>query len=341
MSEPVPSIPTPAPAEPATAGSATPRRYGLKYYIRRTVIYLLTGYVLLVLGLFIFQRKLIYHGEHTAPLDPAHSGFVEQQARAFEAHAEDGVTVRGWQILPGHFAPPFKGPAPDFDKEIADGRIVDLFFHGNAGNRSFRTDLYILLAKQNCHSVSIDYRGFGDSDGEPSEEGLAEDARAAWNWITSKGVKPDCIVIHGESLGCAVAVRLAREMEDAGTPPAGLILEAPFSSLPDVAGSIYWFIPVRLILRERYPSLERISKLTSPLLIFHGKLDEVVPFWQGQKLFDAAPEKARDGTPKQFVEFPMGHHNNVRNVDPKTYDKVLSEFLAARAATAAQETAAK
>jgi hypothetical protein len=294
------------------------------------VIYALSAYLLLVLGLFLFQRKLIYHAQRTPPLNPAHAGFVEQQARAIEAQTEDGVTVRGWQILPGHFAPPFKGPLPDFDKQIADGRIVDLFFHGNAGNRSFRNDLYLLLAKQNCHSISFDYRGFGDSDGEPTEEGLAQDARAAWNWITSKGVAPERIVIHGESLGCAVAVRLAREMEDAGTPPAGVILEAPFSSLTDVAGSMYWFIPVRLILRERYPSSERISKLTSPLLIFHGRLDEVVPFWQGRKLFDAAPEQARDGTPKQFVEFPSGHHNDVRSANPQAYDKALSEFWAAR-----------
>jgi alpha-beta hydrolase superfamily lysophospholipase len=270
---------------------------GWRYYARRAVIDLIAGYVVLCLILFFFQKKFIYMPTHESSLNPQASGFAAQQAREVEARTSDGVTIRGWHIA-----------AHRSTADLAHAPLVELFFCGNAGNRSDRSSTFQRAASLGLHVVCFDYRGYGDSDGSPDEDGLAADARAAWDSLIQHGVKPQNIVIHGESLGGAVAIRLAAEMCAAGTPPGGLITEATFTRLKDVAGRHYWFVPVSLI------------------LLLHGQRDEVVPFALGQELFAAAPPQSAAGVAKQFVELPNCHHNDVGIWDASEYLNAISAF---------------
>lgn len=325
------------------------------------MLYALGAYLLLCLALALFQRRLIYFPSPLSEAAPEKNGLNHLPARAISTVTSDLISLGGWHVLPpraspamaaapvlpgashaGHaaaqplaptlpVAPAARGlpaevSAPLYDGALAEAPVVDLFFHGNAGHRGERTDLAELLAAQGCHAVMFDYRGFGDSGGSPSEEGLARDARAAWEWLRARGVPPERIVVHGESLGTGVAVRLVAELGAAGTHPGGLILEAPFTSLTDAAGAHYYFIPVRWIMRDRYPSLDRIAAVACPLLVFHGRLDEIVPFEQGRRLFEAAPAHSRGGLLKEFQELPWAGHNNLRLMGEE-YRRPLRAFL--------------
>ena len=296
--------------------SRKPRR-DWRRYLKRAMIEIVAGYLVLCLVLFIFQRKLIYFPAKESDMSPKNYGFAPQQAQALENRTADGLTIRGWHLNSGR-----GGPA------LAKAPLVDLFFCGNAGNRSDRNDTFHRLISLGPHVVCFDYRGYGDSDGAPDEEGLARDARAAWNFLVQQGVKPEHIVVHGESLGAAVAVRLAAEMCAAGTPPGGLILQAAFTRLKDAAAKHYWFVPVSLILRDRFPSVERIPQVTCPVLILHGKRDDAVPFVLGRELFAAAPAQSASGVPKQFVELPACGHNDIGIVDTELYRESLGAFFA-------------
>ena len=311
--------------EPGTEGRAAeapPRpAYGLKYYLRRTVLYVLTAYLGFCVLVFLFQRQLIYPASRASNLAPSTAGYSAKDARGVAATAGDGVKLGGWHILP------WRERGKDFDAALKDGELVDLVFHGNGGHRGHRLDLYSTLSGFGCHVVAFDYRGYGDSEGSPTEEGLALDAQAAWEWVRARGVPPERVVLHGESLGCAVALRLAKELSEAGTPPAGLILESPFASLTATACSLYWFLPVRLMLRERYPSDERIGAVTCPILVFHGHQDPLVKFEHGRRLFDLAPPASASGVPKRFVESRNAGHNDLRAADLEAYEKALREFL--------------
>jgi hypothetical protein len=288
------------------------------------VLYAVTCYLLMCVALFLLQRKLIYPAGRTTQTDPALYGFPPQVARNITAGTSDGVRLGGWHLLP-------RGKqGADFDAALAAADLVDLFFHGNGGHRGHRGDVYQAMMGFGLHVVAFDYRGYGDSQGSPCEEGLALDARAAWNRVVRQHrVPPGRVVLHGESLGCAVAVRLAAELCLAATPPAGLILESPFASLMQTAGSLYWFLPVRLMLRERYPSAERIEAVTCPILVFHGRRDAIVKFEHGRKLFDAAPAVSGSGVPKRFVELAGAGHNDLRGADAVAYQRALKEFLEA------------
>src|SRR5262249_49466698 len=150
--------------------------------------------------------------------------------------------------------------------KLSDSRFVVLFFTGKGGNRSWHDAKFRRMAALGGDVVCFDYRGYGDSEGSPDEEGVAKDARAAWEFVTVKElVKPEAVFIYGESLGTAVAVRLAAELSKEKTPPAGLILEGAFPRLLDPAQHMFFFVPVPLILNQHFPSIERIGQLDCPL----------------------------------------------------------------------------
>lgn len=287
------------------------------------MLYLLSAYIMICILALLVQRKLVYPGWgcRMDDRDPAAAGVRPRKARNVEIVTEDGVRLGAWHLVPDG------KETDDFDAALRDGAPVVLFFHGNGGHRAHRVDFYPAFTRPGCHVVAIDYRGFGDSGGKPDAEGLALDARATWAWAIAHGVAPDRIVLVGESLGCAVAVRLAQEQSMAGAPPAGLILECPFASLQQTARSLFWYLPVRLILRESFPSDERIAHVTCPILIQHGRHDTIVRFEHGRKLFDAAPPRSAGGTPKRFVEYPDAGHCDLRDVDPGRYEKELRAFF--------------
>jgi len=181
---------------------------------------------------------------------------------------------------------------------LASGeRHVILFFHGNGGNISHRLDKILFLKEAGLDILIIDYRGYGRSNGAPSEAGLYRDAKAAYDYLVlEKKIKPESIVLYGESLGGAVAADLA-----AKHPVGALITEETFTSVPEMARVIYPIIPSWFI-RSRYDALSKIKKVTCPKLFFHSVDDEIVPFKLGQKLMEAAPE------PKVFVQLRGGHN---------------------------------
>jgi uncharacterized protein len=291
---------------------------GWKYYVKRASIYIAAAYVLLCLIMFVFQKKFIFQPNRDDALAPQDVGFAPSQARAIRTQSADAVTLNGWH-LPGRSK---GGPSLDLSK----AQLVDLFLGGSAGNRSNRAAAFRRLTSLGAHVVCFDYRGYGDNGGSPDEEGLAKDARAGWDYLRQQGVAPENIVIHGESLGGAVATRLAAELCAENTPPAGLVLEATFTRLSAAASARYWFVPASLLLTQRFSSIEKIPRITCPILMLHGKCDDVIPIALGRELFEAAPAASTSGVAKAFVELPLCGHRDVGMPDAKEYDAAVGAF---------------
>jgi fermentation-respiration switch protein FrsA (DUF1100 family) len=231
--------------------------------------------------LWAFQRHLLYipFGHVSSP---ATVGLPQAEEVTFPT--EDGLTLAGW------FVPGGTRPAP----------FTVLVFNGNAGNRSFRAPLALALAKAGLSVFLFDYRGYGGNGGRPSEAGLAADARGAQTYLEQRrDVDPRRIVYFGESLGSGVAVALALER-----PPPALILRSPYTSMTELGQYHYPFLPVRRLLWDRYPSIERIGQIRCPLLVIAGDRDSIVPPKQSLRLFDTAPE------PKRLVMVPGADHND-------------------------------
>jgi uncharacterized protein len=211
--------------------------------------------------------------------------------------APDGTRLHGWYV-------PHENP-----------KAVVLYCHGNAGNLTVWADALRILHDQIGVSVMIfDYRGYGRSEGSPSESGVLADARAARAWLAERTRIPEGqVVLMGRSLGGAVAVDLA-----AKDGARALILESTFTSMPEVGRAVMPWLPVKSIMRTKFNSLAKMPNYRGPLLQSHGTADSLIPYAMGRKLFDAANE------PKQFVVIPGGDHN-----DPQTEDyyRTLSEFL--------------
>jgi len=246
--------------------------------------------------LLLFEKNLIYFPTRAHDATPKALGLLHEEMLAT---AEDGVRVHGWRL---------KGKTP---------RLTVLLSHGNAGNISHRLDRAMLLQRRFPADVLLyDYRGYGSSEGRPDEEGTYRDARAAYRWLRERGEAPERIVLFGESLGCAVALQLALE-----EPARGLILESPFASIPEMARAVYPFLPLWPFVRTRYDNLGKAPRLRLPLLVLHGDRDEVVPFAQGRRVFEAAP------APKRFHAIPGAGHNDTYVTGGPAYWHVLAEFL--------------
>jgi len=209
--------------------------------------------------------------------------------------ARDGAKLHAWWI------------------ERPGARVATLFLHGNAGNLTHRAARGLEIAAAGSSVLLLDYRGYGRSEGRPTEKGLYADAEAAYEHLIQAGHRPERIVVHGESLGTAVAVDLASLR-----PCGGLILEAPFTSARDVAGRV---LPVLGPLAVwSYNSKRKIGQVRAPILILHGDRDEVIPFDLGRALFDAAPE------PKSFWALSGAGHNNLLEVAGAQYRERLRDF---------------
>jgi uncharacterized protein len=211
--------------------------------------------------------------------------------------SEDGTKLHGWFTSP------------------TNPRAVLLYCHGNGGNISHRRDTIRELRERHQVAVFIfDYRGYGRSEGTPSEAGLVADAKAARGWVANRtGIGETDVVLFGRSLGGGVAVQLA-----ADDGAAGLVLVSTFASLPEVAAHRMPFLAPKLIMRNRFPSADRIPEFQGPVLVCHGDADRVVPYSQGQKLFEAANE------PKRFVHIDGGGHNDP---DSGKFHAELEELL--------------
>jgi fermentation-respiration switch protein FrsA (DUF1100 family) len=263
------------------------------------------GFATMILLMALFERSLIFFPTRY----PDGLWDTEAAARgsgcAIDDHfftASDGVRLHGWWCRQ-------TGARAD--------QPMLLFFHGNAGNLSHRAELLIELATRTPASVFVvGYRGYGRSEGQPSENGLYLDARAAWKHLTdAMGIGADRVIIFGKSLGGGVAVDLAME-----APAAGLIVESSFTSIPDMAGAHYPFVP-KFLVRTQMNSAVKIPYVSMPKLFIHSREDRVVPYRLGRELYEAAPE------PKRFHEVVGAGHNETWLVGGTAYFQALSEFV--------------
>ena len=168
------------------------------------------------------------------------------------------------------------------------GKPVILYFHGNAGSIADRPRRITHYTAAGFGVLYVSYRGYGGSTGSPTEDGLVADGLAGYDWLIARGISADDIAVVGESLGSGVAVQVAGKRSI-----AALALEAPYSSITDVAAGHYWWLPVRLLLKDTFESISHIGDIKVPLLITHGTTDQVVPFELGRRLFEAANEPKR------------------------------------------------
>ena len=241
--------------------------------------------------LYFTQRSMMYFPEtiHTTPVQ---AGLPE--AEEVTLKASDGVSLVAWHV------------APHGDKPVI------IYFHGNGGALRYRVGRFRKLINDGIGIVAIEYRGYGGSGGSPAERGLIADGEAAYAFAAGH-YKTQQLVLWGESLGTAIAVRLAVEK-----PVARVILEAPFTSAAAVADLRYWYLPIRLLMKDQYRSDEFVGRITAPVLILHGVHDHVVPFAMGMRMFELTK------APRHIVRFLDGDHDNL---DANGALRAVGEFL--------------
>ncbi len=248
----------------------------------------------------LLDRYFVYFPEREISLTPGNVGLVYEDVFI---STSDGVKLHGW-FVPGN---------SDFTL---------LWFHGNAGNISRRVDNIALLHERlGANIFIIDYRGYGRSEGSPSEQGLYLDAEAAIEYLRSReDVKDDRLVLFGRSLGGAVAVEMAARHE-----VYALVVESTFTSVRAMAKSAHpilsRFFPVGAVVRSKYDSLSKIKDVSTPILVIHGAQDEIVPYNMGQELYDAANE------PKTFYSIVGAGHNDTYIVGGSAYFDTLRRFI--------------
>jgi uncharacterized protein len=239
----------------------------------------LAAYAAVVGGLFFFQRQLLYLPDRTRP---ELAGLAQLGVREVTITTADGLSLLSW-YLPSR-----------------PGRPVIAYFHGNGGHIGYRIERLLRFAQEGYGVLMLEYRGYGGNPGTPTETGFYTDARAALDFLERDGIGPNRLVLYGESLGSGVAVQVAAQNE-----VAGLILEAPPTSVAEVAQSHFPYVPATLMVVDRFDSLSRIGQVKAPILIMHGERDRVVPVRYGRALFDAAPE------PKEGWFVPEAGHEDL------------------------------
>lgn len=245
--------------------------------LQSALFIMITVWLALAVLIYFFQARLVFYPSPTLGQTPAN---IKLDYEEVFLQGRDAVEIHGWWL-------PAENP-----------RATLLFLHGNAGNISHRLDSLKIFHDLGLATLIIDYRGYGKSRGKPSEQGTYLDAMAAWRYLTEdRDIRPRQIIIFGRSLGGAVAAWLA-----ANTQAAGLILESTFTSIADVGRRHYPYLPVKYLARIDYPSIDRIAKINSPLLVIHSPEDEVIPYRLGKALHDRAAE------PRYFLEISGGHN---------------------------------
>lgn len=252
-------------------------------------------YIGILILLFFLQSRLIYYPMKGINVTPQSIGLSYESISLI---TKDWVTITGWFV-------PALNP-----------KGVILFCHGNGGNISHRLQSLQIFYQLGLSTFIFDYRGYGKSDGKPTELGTYHDAEVAWDYLVeTRKINPEKIIILGRSLGGAVAAYLAQKH-----PPKALILESTFPSIHEVANSLYPFIPARLLLRFHYPTLEYSQKVSCPILVVHSREDDLIPYSLGRQLFEGI------NVPKEFLEI-SGDHNEGFLLPESNYSQGLDAFL--------------
>ncbi|MBX3442989.1 MAG: alpha/beta hydrolase [Planctomyces sp.] len=295
----------------------------------RVLIWPLLGIGMGVLVLAGLQRSLMYFPMREAPSASRATQVLQSRVEPVAVDAGDGPRLHGW-LVPAAAAAKVDDPGALLD----DGRWLAIWFNGNAGHRGHRLADLRLLRDLGCHALIFDYRGYAENEGSPSEQAFVADAGRVVAYATDVlRVQPERIVLFGESLGGGVAIPLAAEMCRRGAAPGGLVLRASFSSMVDAAAWHYPFLPVRWVLIDRYDSVGRLPAVTCPILVAHGDQDGIVPYAQGQRLFDAAAANSAEGVPKRFVTLPGAGHNDILDAAGQTWVEAVDGFLKSIRAT--------
>lgn len=251
----------------------------MKQYMVNFIIFLATVYITILVIMTVFQRNFLYHPDTNigAPEQYGLTGFSEQTLKT-----SDDIAIQAWY------------------KPAKENMLTVVYFHGNALHLGNRAGIYSAFANKGFGVLAVSYRGYGKSEGKPTERGLYKDARSAIKFLTDiQKIPLDKIVLYGESLGSGVAVQMAIEQNF-----AALVLQAPYTSVINRAAEIYWFFPVHYIMRDEFDSIGKIASVKSPVLILHGELDATIPIHHGKALLAAANE------PKKSVFFHDVEHNN-------------------------------
>ena len=219
-------------------------------------------YFFILISTYVFQRNLLYH-----PSENNYFGDqLEVKIEKVKIKTQDNIELLSW-----------------YHNKNIDRYKTILFLHGNAGTLENRIHKINHFKDMNINFLLVAWRGFNGNKGKPTEKGLYEDARSAVVWLKSKGIKENNIVIYGESLGTGVATEIAQKKNF-----AGVILESPFTSMIEAGKTKYPYLPVRLLLKDKYESNKKIKNIKSPILIMHGKVDKIVPFYMGEKMYELA-----------------------------------------------------
>jgi len=242
-----------------------------KFFYISLLLGLIT-YLIVLTYIYLFQRNLLYH-----PSDNSYQGDeINFDYKEIFIQNKKGIKLKAWL----------------HEKDLVNKKTI-IFFHGNAGNLRNRNYKLNELSKFDVNFLIVAYRGFSGNQGKPSELGLYEDARSTLDWLKIKGVKEKNLILYGESLGTAVAIETAQNKD-----LAGIILESPFTSMVELAQKYYPVLPVKFLLKDKYETIKKLPNINSPLLVLHGKLDDIVPFSMGKKLF----EKANEPKFKYFID---------------------------------------
>ena len=226
------------------------------------IIFLIYSSVLVFL--YFYQRNLLYH-----PNENNYSGDkISVDIKKVKITTSDNIELLGWY----------------HEKNPKNYKTL-VFFHGNAGSLENRIHKLNHFQDMDINFLIIAWRGFSGNNGKPSEEGLYEDGRSTINWLIKNGIRKEDIILYGESLGTGVATYLAQNKKF-----AGIILETPFTSMVDAAKKFYPYIPVNLILKDKFENSKKIKNIKIPILIMHGEADQIVPFSMGKKIFEMANE---------------------------------------------------
>ena len=235
----------------------------MNYFTHILLIFILI-YFFILISTYIFQRNLLYH-----PTENNYSGDqILVSIEKVKINTQDGIELMSWY----------------HNKNVNSYKTI-LFLHGNAGSLENRIHKINHFKDMNVNFLLVAWRGFSGNKGTPTEKGLYEDAESAVRWLKSKGVRENNIIVYGESLGTGVATEIAQNKNF-----AGIILESPFTSMIDAGKDKYPYLPVRLLLKDRYESNKKIKNINSPILIMHGKVDNIVPFHMGKKMYELANE---------------------------------------------------
>ena len=263
----------------------------MNYFTTILLIFILIYFFILV-SAYIFQRSLLYH--------PTENNYSSDQIlvsiEKVKIKTKDDIELMSW-----------------YHKKNLDNYKTVLFLHGNAGSLENRIHKINHFKDMNINFLLVAWRGFSGNKGKPTEKGLYEDAQSAVAWLKSKGVKENNIIIYGESLGTGVATEIAQNKNF-----AGIILESPFTSMIDAGKDKYPYLPVRLLLKDKYESNKKIRNINSPILIMHGKVDNIVPFHMGKKMYEIANEPKYSYF-SEYDDHMMKYNNNLL--------KALKDFI--------------